>query len=150
MNLRGWVLLLLMVSPVALWGQDAPGGAPAQAAPPAAAQPGPDSSGLYHGGKLSAPKITHAVEPQYTPNAQREKIEGVCGVTLIVDADGNPQKVHVTKSIAEGLSGKKRDAALELDDNAVATVKHYRFKPAKYQGKPVPVEIYVQVNYQLY
>jgi protein TonB len=37
-----------------------------------------------------------------------------------------------------------------LDDKAVAAVKLYRFKPAMEGGKPVPVELNVQVDFQIF
>jgi outer membrane biosynthesis protein TonB len=37
-----------------------------------------------------------------------------------------------------------------LDENAVDAVRRYRFEPSTFQGKPVPVEIDVEVNFRLY
>jgi protein TonB len=37
-----------------------------------------------------------------------------------------------------------------LDEKAVEAVKQYKFKPAMMQGKPVPVEINIEVNFQLF
>ena len=71
-------------------------------------------------------------------------------VSLTVDAAGNPQDVHVARSLAEDVSKKYKKIALGLDDNAVASVKQYRFQPAQFQGKPVPVEIEVKVNFRIY
>ena len=60
-----------------------------------------------------------------------------------------PQDVHVVKSIAES-SPKLRSVAQGLDANAVNAAKQYRFKPATYQGKPVPYELKVEINYRIY
>jgi hypothetical protein len=35
-----------------------------------------------------------------------------------------------------------------LDEKAVEAVKRYRFKPAMLQGKPVPVEVNIEVNFK--
>jgi protein TonB len=37
-----------------------------------------------------------------------------------------------------------------LDENAVAAVKQYRFKPATENGKPVAVYLNVEVNFEIF
>jgi periplasmic protein TonB len=59
-------------------------------------------------------------------------------VSLIVDAQGNPQRVQVLRPLGKGL-----------DEKAVAAVRQYRFKPATLQGKPVAVELNIEVNFRL-
>lgn len=58
---------------------------------------------------------------------------------LFVDESGVPRNVHVVRPLGMGL-----------DDNAVDAVRRYRFEPSTFQGKPVPVEIDVEVNFRLY
>ncbi len=36
-----------------------------------------------------------------------------------------------------------------LDEQAVAAVRQYRFKPATLDGKPVPVDLYIDVNFAM-
>jgi protein TonB len=36
-----------------------------------------------------------------------------------------------------------------LDDNAVAAVRTWRFKPAEKDGKPVAVSVQIEVNFRL-
>lgn len=36
-----------------------------------------------------------------------------------------------------------------LDEQAVAAVSNYRFAPATKDGQPVPVEIFINVNFQI-
>jgi protein TonB len=64
---------------------------------------------------------------------------GVVLVNLIVDQQGRPVNVHVLRGVGMGL-----------DDKAVAAVKQYRFKPAREAGKPVAVELNVEVNFQIF
>jgi TonB family protein len=71
-------------------------------------------------------------------------------VSLTVDAAGRTRDVRVSRSLAEGVSKKLRPVALGLDENAVKAVKEYRFEPAEFQGKPVPVETTVEINYRIY
>jgi len=48
------------------------------------------------------------------------------------------------------VSKKQRPIALAHDENAIKAVKEYRFEPAEFQGKPVPVETTVEINYRIY
>jgi periplasmic protein TonB len=96
--------------------------------------------GLYHvGGGVSAPQLVFAPDPEFSDEARRAKYQGVCVVSLIVDAQGNPQRVQVVRHLGMGL-----------DEKAVEAVKQYRFKPATLQGKPVPVEVNIEVNFRIY
>jgi periplasmic protein TonB len=96
--------------------------------------------GLYHvGGGVSAPQLIFAPDPEFSDEARRAKYQGVCVVSLIVDAHGDPQRVQVVRHLGMGL-----------DEKAVEAVKQYKFKPATLQGKPVPVEVNIEVNFRIY
>lgn len=96
--------------------------------------------GLYHvGGGVAAPQLIYSVDPEFSDEARRAKYQGVCVVSLIVDTQGNPQRVGVVRHLGMGL-----------DEKAVEAAKQYKFKPAMLGGKPVPVEIYVEVNFRIY
>jgi protein TonB len=71
--------------------------------------------------------------------ARRIKFQGTCVVALIVDTRGNPQRVHIVGHLGMGL-----------DEKAVAAVKQYKFKPATLEGRPVPVEVNVEVDFRIY
>lgn len=101
---------------------------------------GNTGGGLYRvGNGVSEPKLTYSVEAEFSDEARRAKYEGTVVISLIVDAQGNPQNVHVSRSLGMGL-----------DEKAIEAVKQYRFKPAQYQGKNVPVPISVEVRFRLY
>jgi protein TonB len=96
--------------------------------------------GLYHpGGGVSNPVLVYAPDPEFSDEARRAKYQGVCVVGLIVDAQGNPQRVRVVRPLGMGL-----------DEKALEAVRQYKFKPAVYNGKPVPVEINIEVNFRIY
>ena len=81
--------------------------------------------GLYHvGGGVAAPQLIYAVDPEFSDEARRAKFQGVCVVSLVVDAQGNPQRVQVVRHLGMGL-----------DQKAVAAVRQYRFKPATSAGQ---------------
>jgi periplasmic protein TonB len=96
--------------------------------------------GLMHlGGGVSAPSLIYAPDPEFSDEARRAKYQGVCIVGLIVDAQGNPQQAHVVRPLGMGL-----------DEKALEAVRQYKFKPAMYKGKAVPVEINIEVNFRIY
>ena len=116
-----------------------------------APRPNPDASGKYHvGDGVSAPRLVFAPDLEFTDKARRKKLGGMLVVSLTVDAAGRTRDVRVSRSLAEGVSKKLRPVALGLDENAVKAVKEYRFEPAEFQGKPVPVETTVEINYRIY
>jgi protein TonB len=106
---------------------------------------GPGSGGNYGGGLrrigggVSQPELTYKVDPEFSEEARKAKFMGIVLVNLIVDANGNPQNVHVLRGVGMGL-----------DEKAVEAVKQYRFKPAREGGKPVAVELNVEVNFQIF
>jgi periplasmic protein TonB len=101
---------------------------------------GGTSGGVYRvGGGVSAPLVLSSVDPEYSDEARRAKYTGIVVVALIVDAHGLPQSVHVARSLGMGL-----------DEKAIEAVRQYKFKPAQYEGKPVPVEVNIEVNFQIY
>ncbi|CAN5496244.1 hypothetical protein BH10ACI4_BH10ACI4_25630 [soil metagenome] len=91
------------------------------------------------GGGVSAPEVVLAVEPEFSEEARRAKVMGNVLVNLWVDAQGNPSHVRVIRGVGMGL-----------DERAVAAVKQYRFKPAMEGGKPVTVELNIEVNFQIF
>jgi bla regulator protein blaR1 len=95
---------------------------------------------LYHvGGDVSAPKLIFAPDPQYSEEAKRAKYQGICVLSLVVDAEGNPQRVQVLRHLGKGL-----------DHKAVEAVEQYKFEPAMLRGKPVAVEVNIEVNFRLF
>ena len=91
------------------------------------------------GGGVSAPQVIHAVDPDFTDEARRAKIEGVVSIQVIVDAHGNPQNIRVVRPLGMGL-----------DQKAIEAVRQYKFRPAMFQGHPVPVRVVIDVNFHLY
>jgi protein TonB len=99
-----------------------------------------DPQQIYHvGGDVSAPTLVYAPDPEYTEKARRAKYQGVCVISTVVDAQGNPTQVQVLRQLGMGL-----------DKKAVEAVKQYKFKPAMRLGNPVAVEVKIEVNFRLY
>jgi len=117
----------------------------------AAPRPNPDASGKYHvGDGVSVPRLIFAPDPELTDKAHRQQFRGRLVVSLTVDAAGKTHDVRVLHSLAEGVSKKLQPIALGQDEAAIKAVKEYRFEPAEFEGKPVPVETTVEINYRIY
>jgi periplasmic protein TonB len=91
------------------------------------------------GGGVSAPVLIFSVEPEFSEEARKAKVAGNVLVSLWVDTSGNPSHVHVIRGVGMGL-----------DEKAMEAVKQYKFKPAMENGKPVLVELNVEVNFQIF
>ena len=142
------LLLLVFLHPLTATVSQQTPAAPVPASMPDTATP----IVTYHPGTagVTTPKLIHSVDPRYTDEARRKKITGVCVVSLIVNMNGEPEKVTVIRSVAASLKPKLQAAGQGLDDAAIEAVRQYRFQPSTLDGKPVPVEIHIEVSYHLY
>ncbi len=91
------------------------------------------------GGGVSAPRALSTPDPEYSEEARKAKYQGTVVLWLIVDQNGHPQQVRVARSLGMGL-----------DQKAIEAVKQWKFEPAMKDGKPVAVQINVEVNFRLY
>ena len=91
------------------------------------------------GGGVSPPVVLFAPEPEFSEEARKAKVAGNVLVYLQVDATGKPTHVRVLRGIGLGL-----------DEKAMEAVRQYKFKPAMENGKPVIVEMNVEVNFQIF
>ncbi len=90
-------------------------------------------------GGVSQPIPIFTPEAEFSDEARRQEYQGVCMISVIIDAQGNPQSPRVVQRLGMGL-----------DEKALEAVLKYRFKPAKKDGKPVAVRISVMVNFRLF
>lgn len=101
---------------------------------------GNTGGGVYHvGGGISAPVPIYTPEAEFSDEARRAKYQGVCLISLIVDAQGNPQNPRVVRPLGMGL-----------DEKALEAVRKYKFKPAMKGNTPVAVMMSIEVNFRLY
>jgi protein TonB len=101
--------------------------------------PGEGNSIYVPGNGVVAPTLLVAPEAEFSDDARRNKYQGTCVLSIIVDAHGIPQNVHVIRALGMGL-----------DEKALEAVRRYRFKPGTKDGKPVPVLISVAVDFRLF
>jgi TonB family protein len=85
-----------------------------------------------------APKQVYAPEPEFSEKARKAKEQGTVTLSLIVGTDGKPRDVWVSCSSAPGLN-----------KNALEAAKSWKFEPGTKDGKPVMVEIAVEIQFHL-
>jgi len=96
--------------------------------------------GLFRvGGGVTAPKVVSAPDPEYSEEARKAKYQGTVILWVIVGADGRTKEIKV-----------QRPVGLGLDQKAMEAVKRWIFEPATKDGKPVNVQMSVEVNFRLY
>jgi TonB family protein len=90
------------------------------------------------GGAVTQPVLLTKIDPDYSEEARKAKLQGTVLLRIEVDTHGQPQNITVGKSLGLGL-----------DDRAIDAVKRWKFTPGKVNGKPVAVVAYVEVNFRL-
>ncbi len=97
------------------------------------------SSVLKVGNGVTPPRATYRPNPEYSEDARAAGYQGTCVLWLVVGPDGKPRDIGVARKLGLGL-----------DEKAIEAVKNWRFEPALKDGKPVAVQVNVEVSFQLY
>jgi protein TonB len=87
---------------------------------------------------VKAPVVISIVEPTFTDVARRLEYGGSVRVMFIVKSDGSVANGRVISPLGLGL-----------DEQALASVYQYRFKPAMRGDQPETVELAVDVSFQI-
>jgi TonB family protein len=91
------------------------------------------------GGNVTAPSPIYKPDPAYTPEARRDKLEGMVKLWIVIDTLGNVSDVQEnSEPLGDGL-----------DKSAIDTVKKWRFNPSTRNGVPVPVRVALDISFRL-
>jgi TonB family protein len=114
-----------------------PPAAPAQNTPD---KPWPPAGVFRESDGVTLPRLVKGTKPRYRLAAMKAKVQG--GVTLeaVVQTDGTVGEVRVVRSL---------DKEFGMDDEAVETVKQWRFEPGKKDSEPVPVLVVVEMSFSM-
>lgn len=99
-----------------------------------------DQEVLMPGDGVTLPKVIHEVKPQYTAAAMKAKIQGTVWLTAVVTPDGTVGRIEVVRSL---------DAEHGLDAAAVDAAAQWRFDPGRKDGKPVAVQVTIELTFTL-
>jgi protein TonB len=97
---------------------------------------GPDA--LAGRGVFTAPVLLLKTEPVYSEEARKGRVQGTVVLLVEIDIDGHPRDIRVSRSLGFGL-----------EERAMEAVAHWRFRPGRRNGKPVPCSAQVEVNFRL-
>ena len=102
---------------------------------------GGTGGGFYRPGNgVTSPRLIKEVKPGYTSEAMRAKIQGEVSMEAVVMPDGSVGQVTITRSL---------DSTFGLDQEAIRTVKQWRFAPGTRMGVPVPVLVEIVMSFTL-
>jgi TonB family protein len=85
---------------------------------------------------VTNPRATYSPDPKFPKKARKGHKKGEIVFSLVVGADGIPRDIKLMR----GLSP-------ELDEAALDALKEWRFTPGMKDGKPVAVQVTVQINF---
>ena len=86
---------------------------------------------------MKPPKATYSPDPDYPEIPNDAEPRGVVVMLVGINAKGHVELVHVLRA--------SNDA---FQNSAVATIKTWKFSPAKRNGKSVPVQVSVEMHFQ--
>jgi TonB family protein len=84
-----------------------------------------------------APKMLSAIQISYPVEAKKADISGKVIVKALISKTGSVLETEMVKSIPG------------LDETATEAVKKVKFKPGKFEGKPVEVWIRIPINFEI-
>ncbi len=103
--------------------------------------PGSGQGGALPG--LAAPDIppmlTRRQEPPFPAKARQLGLSGKVTVRLLVNVAGQVERLHIVAAAPAGL----------FEDVVKATVPHWRFRPARKDGTPVPAWVVAPIRFDL-
>jgi TonB family protein len=110
--------------------------------PPAAEKPSDWKHYLKPGASIQPPQALESAQPQAPAPVGQDSSKAHYGHSRLrvgISEQGAVDRVEVVKKVGYGL-----------DEKAVEAVKTWKFRPARQDGRPVPVQIYVDINFKLY
>lgn len=114
-----------------------PGGSGLLSPPPPPPPPPAPTGPLQVGGAVKPPHLIYGPPPEYPILAKEARIQGVVQIDAVIDQKGNVVKEHAVSG-----SGLLVQAALDA-------VSQWKYQPTYLNGKPYPVELAVNVTFQL-
>jgi protein TonB len=96
-----------------------------------------ESSGAIKG-PIVGPEVLFHPEPEFSEEARKAKLQGVVVLEIQVDSAGHARIIRVSQPLGLGL-----------DEKAVEAVQRWRFRPATRNGRAVPANATIYVNFRL-
>ena len=113
--------------------------APCQPQAPTATVPFDTCKYLPIGPGIRPPRATSIADPKYSDAARKAKINGSVIVAVAINEEGGVDDVKIVRPLGYGL-----------DQNAMAAAKQSKFTPGTKDGKPVAVQLNMEMTFKLY
>src|SRR3989344_129288 len=99
-----------------------------------------DGTGPYSAGSgVVLPIPILQPKPPYTEDARKQNIQGNLLLQVIIRKNGRVEDIKIIKSLGHGL-----------DESAIETIANkWLFKPATLKGRPVDVQVQIEVTFNL-
>jgi TonB family protein len=91
------------------------------------------------GRRVDAPVPVYQPYPDYSAVARKVRFQGTVVITIVIGPDGKVYRPRLSRPLGLGLDEQARDKVLT-----------WKFRPATRDGKPVAVEVSVEVQFNLY
>jgi TonB family protein len=88
---------------------------------------------------VKPPRVTYTVDPEFSEEARNSKFSGNVQVALEVGVSGRPDDIWIIRGVGMGLDAK-----------AAQAVSQYKFSPATCHGNPIQIDLYIDVNFQIF
>jgi len=86
---------------------------------------------------VTPPVLAHKVDAEFTDPARHDNVKGPVQLRIVVDAQGLPQRIFVTRPLGYGL-----------EERAAEAIAKWRFTPALRAGQPVAAAIAVNIDFE--
>ena len=88
--------------------------------------------------KMKPPRPVYTPDPAYSPTAKMWNVRGTMVLSAIIDKTGSVRHLRIIRPLGFGL-----------DEQALNTVRTWKFAPATFDGAPVTVEMGIETNFDL-
>jgi protein TonB len=92
------------------------------------------------GNGVLPPREKRRVDPQYSADAMKAKVQGTVLLAVVVQPDGRVGDIRVLRSL---------DQSFGLDTKAIEAARKWEFYPGTRLGKPVPVLVHIELVFNL-
>jgi TonB family protein len=99
--------------------------------------PADSGEAMRIGPGITPPRLLHKVEPEYSPAAREEQIQGTVVLEIVVNEKGRAADISVISPLGFGL-----------DEQAQAAVEKWEFVPGMKGSIPVKILAIVEVNFR--
>lgn len=88
--------------------------------------------------KPTAPVALNEVDPAYTPDAMRDRVEGTVTLYAVIRPDGSVTDIKVLDSLDD-----------RLDSSAMRALSRWHFRPGTKNGEAIALEAVVQIPFRM-